>query len=146
MTDITSKEKTIAELISVMESARDDGERNCEDLVRIHVGHICTTIEVLKQVRSSPETTVPLSVSDSLSECARAYAGDTGLWHEHPLWAAIDAYDAARRNSPDVCVCGQPNTLGVQHRTDGPCFHIESPVKASVPHDDPHGDLPVEQS
>jgi len=26
-----------------------------------------------------------------------------------------------------VCVCGEPNTVGVQHRTDGPCFVIEDP-------------------
>lgn len=53
---MTSNQNVIAEIISVMESARDEGERNCQDLVRIHVGHICATINVLKQLQSSGET------------------------------------------------------------------------------------------
>ena len=41
----------------------------------------------------------PIAVSDSLAECARAYAGDVGLSRPHPLWAAIEAYENARATS-----------------------------------------------
>ena len=27
------------------------------------------------------------------------------------------------------CVCGEPTTLGVVHRTDGPCYHAQPPVE-----------------
>lgn len=36
------------------------------------------------------------AITDSLAECARAYARETGLHREHPLWAAIEAYENAR--------------------------------------------------
>lgn len=29
---------------------------------------------------------------------------------------------ADRRNAAAACVCGEPDTVGIVHRTDGPCY------------------------
>lgn len=52
--------------------------------------------QTLKTAADLIEQSPPLAVSDALAECARAYAGDTGLHHGHPLWSAIEAYQNAR--------------------------------------------------
>lgn len=55
--------------------------------------------QVLKAAADLIESHPPLAVTDALAESARAYAGDVGLYHEHPLWAAIEAYENARATS-----------------------------------------------
>lgn len=42
-----------------------------------------------------------------------------------------DAFFAAAFPGMARCVCGEPTAVGVQHRTDGPCFHIEKAPPAS---------------
>ncbi len=37
----------------------------------------------------------------------------------------LDPDRVAERDDERVCVCGEPGTTGVVHRTDGPCYHLD---------------------
>lgn len=109
----------------------------CAELSKLHAEHL-QDVERMDRAATAMEAyqaeiarltavetgcdAAPVAVSDLLAECARRYAGDVALSRPHPLWGAIEAYEAARAG----CVCGEPNTPGVQHRTDGPCFVLET--------------------
>lgn len=52
--------------------------------------------------------------------------------YENPPGSPTNMHDG-RRATKRICVCGEPNTQGVQHRTDGPCYVLDDVRAAEVP-------------